>query len=69
MSKNKLIRPPSDAEVVSSFAKQYQVIKAKKKQQQPVSRQSSAEEAEKPKVNGEGVMGELMKSKVLRRVT
>ena len=68
MSKNKLIRPPSDAEVVSSFAKQYQVIKAKKKQQ-PVSRQSSAEEAEKPKVNGEGVMGELMKSKVLRRVT
>ena len=52
MAKNKLIRTPADTEVVSSFARQYQVIKAKKKQQQqPTSRQSSTEESDKTKVN------------------
>ena len=50
MAKNKLIRSPDDTEVVSTFARQYQVIKAKKKQQQPTSRQSSTEETDKTKV-------------------
>ena len=51
MAKNKLIRAPADTEVVSSFARQYQIIKAKKKQQQPASRQSSTEESDNTKVS------------------
>ena len=68
MEKNKLIRAPADKEVVSSFARQYQVIKAKKKQLQPTSRQASTEESEKTKENGEEAqVGELMKSKVNKK--
>ena len=48
MSKNKLIRPPSDTEVVSLFVKQYPGIKAKKKQQPPSCFEAGRRQTEAP---------------------